>query len=64
MRIYFAAPFFNHAEQAFNLQLATKLEEQGFSVFLPQRDGVDLKVEPYRDMSGKDISAEIFDLDR
>lgn len=41
MFIYFAAPLFCQAEKAFNLQLTRKLEERGFTVFLPQRDGVD-----------------------
>lgn len=43
MKIYFAGPLFCESERAFNLALATKLEKLGFSVFLPQRDGVELK---------------------
>ena len=39
MRIYFAAPLFNAAEQRFNARLTWQLEERGHSVFLPQRDG-------------------------
>ena len=40
MVIYFAGPLFSQAERAFNLQLAESLEEHGYTVFLPQRDGV------------------------
>ncbi|MFN2222224.1 MAG: nucleoside 2-deoxyribosyltransferase [Candidatus Promineifilaceae bacterium] len=40
MLIYFAGPLFNQAERAFNLALATTLEEHGYQVFLPQRDGL------------------------
>lgn len=39
MRIYFAAPLFNAAEQRFNARLTWQLEERGHRVFLPQRDG-------------------------
>lgn len=42
MRIYFAAPLFNAAEQRFNARLTWQLEERGHSVFLPQRDGFEM----------------------
>lgn len=42
MRIYFAAPLFNAAEQRFNARLTWQLEERGHSVFLPQRDGFEI----------------------
>ena len=40
MLIYFAGPLFSEAERAFNLKLAMTLEEHGYTVFLPQRDGL------------------------
>jgi len=40
MLIYFAGPLFNQAERAFNLSLTMTLEEHGYTVFLPQRDGI------------------------
>jgi nucleoside 2-deoxyribosyltransferase len=40
MLIYFAGPLFNQAEREFNLKLAMTLEEHGYTVFLPQRDGL------------------------
>ena len=42
MRIYFAAPLFNAAEQRFNARLTWQLEERGHRVFLPQRDGFEM----------------------
>lgn len=42
MRIYFAAPLFNAAEQRFNARLTWQLEERGHRVFLPQRDGLEM----------------------
>ncbi|WP_050008188.1 nucleoside 2-deoxyribosyltransferase [Butyrivibrio sp. WCE2006] len=38
-RIYFAAPLFSEAEREYNLKIATILENHGYDVFLPQRDG-------------------------
>lgn len=42
MRIYFAAPLFNAAEQRFNARLTWQIEERGHTVFLPQRDGLEM----------------------
>lgn len=39
-RVYFAAPLFCEAEKAWNLRVTSVLEEAGYSVFLPQRDGM------------------------
>ena len=50
MLIYFAAPLFSVAEQAFNRQLTEKLVEIGFTVFLPQRDGVEISKPPLIEM--------------
>ena len=38
-KVYFAAPLFNDAEKSFNLALTAILEDAGYNVFLPQRDG-------------------------
>ena len=38
MRIYLAGPLFTEAERAFNGTLATRLEAEGHTVYLPQRD--------------------------
>lgn len=64
MLIYFAAPLFCQAELEFNLQLAQKLERRGFSVFLPQRDGVEVRKPPYAEMSPDELCQIIFTLDR
>ena len=64
MLIYFAAPLFCQAEQAFNLQLTGKLEERGLTVFLPQRDGVESSKPPYNEMTHDEQRQAIFVLDR
>ena len=38
-KIYFAAPLFSQAELEYNLKLTKVLEDHGYEVFLPQRDG-------------------------
>ena len=38
-KIYFAAPLFCKGEKDFNLLLTSILENAGYDVFLPQRDG-------------------------
>ncbi len=64
MLIYFGAPLFCEAEKAFNLRLTDKLEERGFSVFLPQRDGVESSQPPYDEMTNDEQRQAIFSLDR
>jgi len=64
MVIYFGAPLFCEAEKAFNLRLTDKLEERGFSVFLPQRDGVERSMPPYDEMTNDERCQAIFSLDR
>ena len=64
MHIYFAAPLFCQAEREFNLLLTGKLEERGFTVFLPQRDGVESSKPPYEKMSNDERRRAIFALDR
>ena len=39
-RVYFAGPLFNESERDFNLKLVELLENHGYEVFLPQRDGL------------------------
>lgn len=38
-KVYFAAPLFNVGEKSFNSELTDILEDAGYDVFLPQRDG-------------------------
>ena len=38
-KVYFAAPLFNQGEKDYNLELTKVLEDHGYQVFLPQRDG-------------------------
>ena len=64
MLIYFAAPLFNEAERAFNMQLTEKLEDREFSVFLPQRDGVESSKPPWDEMTGDERRQAIFTMDR
>ena len=64
MLIYFGAPLFCEAEKAFNLRLTDILEERGFSVFLPQRDGVESSQPPYDEMTNDERRQAIFSLDR
>ena len=64
MFIYFAAPLFCKAEQEFNMKLTEKLEELGFTVFLPQRDGVESSKPPYSEMAIEELRQSIFAIDR
>jgi nucleoside 2-deoxyribosyltransferase len=64
MLIYFAAPLFCQAEKTFNLQLTEKLEKKGFTVFLPQRDGVDSSKPPYNAMANDELHQAIFAVDQ
>lgn len=38
-RVYLAAPLFSKAELDYNLEITKLLEDYGYKVFLPQRDG-------------------------
>ena len=40
MRLYLAGPLFTQTELGFNARLAALIEEMGYEVYLPQRDGV------------------------
>lgn len=61
MLIYFAAPLFNQAELMFNELLTTRLEQLGFTVFLPQREGLELKATP---LPPEKWEKAVFELDR
>ncbi len=59
--VYFAGPMFNQAEKEFNLEMTELLEEYGYRVFLPQRDGIEAAA-----LEGKteeELIEMIFDLD-
>ncbi len=64
MLIYFAAPLFSRAERLFNENLTRQLEAQGFTVFLPQRDGVEKNKPPYSSMAPEDRRQALFHLDK
>ena len=40
-KIYFAGPMFNQAEKEFNLKITKVLEDHGYQVYLPQRNGIE-----------------------
>jgi nucleoside 2-deoxyribosyltransferase len=67
MRIYFAAPLFNDAEKQYNEAVVELLEEEGHSVFLPQRDGmegIESIIENEPDVAdASDAMQKIFELD-
>ena len=60
-RVYFAGPLFNQAEKNFNVEIAAVLEEYGYEVFLPQRDGI--KAAQLEGKSEEELIRMIFDLD-
>ena len=59
--VYFAGPLFNQSEKDFNLKLAKVLEERGYHVFLPQRDGIEAAL--LEGKSEEELTKMIFDLD-
>lgn len=67
MQLYFAAPLFSQAERDFNKTVCERLEADGHSVFLPQRDGIeglDAVYEREGIDSHEDAMNEIFRIDR
>jgi nucleoside 2-deoxyribosyltransferase len=64
MLIYFAAPLFCQAERTFNAQLTKKLEDCGFRVFLPQRDGIETSFPPDKKTTIEEWHQIIFTKDR
>ena len=60
-RVYFAGPLFSQSEKDFNLKLANILEDYGYEVFLPQRDGIEAAL-----LEGKteeELTKMVFELD-
>ena len=43
LKVYLSASLFNERETRFNLDLAKNLEQKGYQVILPQRDGFEYK---------------------
>ena len=64
MRIYFSAPLFSQAELRFNEHLTRSLEAQGFTVFLPQRDGAEKDKSANEMMTSEERGLAIFHLDK
>jgi nucleoside 2-deoxyribosyltransferase len=63
LNVYFAAPLFTEAELQFNERVCGHLEDEGYDVFLPQRDG--LESDSLSEEKGADKAMqEIFELDR
>jgi len=60
-KVYFASPMFNHAEKEFNLRITKVLEEYGYKVFLPQRDGIEAAL--LKDKTEEELTKMIFALD-
>ena len=60
-KIYFAGPLFCQGEKDYNLKIATVLEEYGYNVFLPQRDG--FEAAQLKDKTQDEISKMIFTKD-
>lgn len=64
MRVYLAGPLFSEAEQAFNRSLVADLESIGCSVFLPQRDAIDVSKADFKRLSPMQQSRAIFESDK
>lgn len=64
MKIYFAGPLFSQAEKEFNIKLTEELEKIGYTVFLPQRDGVETNKPPYNEMEPNERRKALFNLDK
>jgi len=64
MLIYFAGPLFSAAERRFNQDVTARLETMGYTVFLPQRDGVERNKPPYDAMTPDERRDAIFQIDK
>ena len=60
-KVYFAGPMFNQAEKDYNLKITKLLEEYGYQVFLPQRDGIEAA--RLEGKTEEELITMIFDLD-
>lgn len=61
-RIYIAGPLFSEAEREYNIKLNDFLLENGFSTFLPQKDGYELS-DLVQDSDPREVSDLIFRYD-
>lgn len=64
MHLYFAAPLFSQAERHFNERLTQRLEVQGLTVYLPQRDGAEKDAAAYNAMTPEERGCAIFHFDK
>lgn len=60
-KVYFAGPMFNQSEKDFNLKITKVLEDFGYQVFLPQRNGIEAAL--LQDKTEEELVQMIFDLD-
>lgn len=60
-RIYFAAPLFCQSEKDYNLKVVKVLEDHGYQVFLPQRDG--FLAPDLEGLTEEELTKTIFDKD-
>ena len=60
-KVYLACPMFSQGEKDFNVKIASALEEFGYEVFLPQRDGLEAAL--LQGKSEEEVVKIIFDLD-
>lgn len=58
-KIYIAAPMFSYAELSYNEMVASRLEQKGFEVFLPQRSGYKM-AELLQQMTPSEARKKIF----
>ena len=61
-RVYFAGPLFSQSEKDYNLKVVKVLEDNGYTVFLPQRDG--LEAPKLEGKTEEEKSQMIFEKDR
>ena len=60
-KVYFAGPMFNQAEKEFNIRITKVLEDYGYKVFLPQRDGIEAAL--LKGKTEEELTRMIFALD-
>ena len=60
-KVYFAGPMFCKSEKDYNAAVAAMLEDAGYSVFLPQRDGNEAAL--MKDETEEERTRVIFDVD-
>ena len=60
-KVYFAGPLFSQGEKEYNLKLTKLLEDHGYEVFLPQRDG--FLAPELEGLTEEELTKKIFDKD-